>query len=128
MSTIKSNVRRTTGDHFEPDDANDPKVQRQLRGHLEQIAYTAYAANRTVLGATLTGVGLQKFERVALATAQARARWVATGMAVGDPTRMPTPEQVAELARLRAAYEELAEVYEAMRRLVERAYVEYGAG
>ena len=41
MSTIKSNVRRTTGDHFEPDDANDPKVQRQLRGHLEQIDYTA---------------------------------------------------------------------------------------
>ena len=81
-----------------------------------------------MLGATLTGVGLQKFERVALATGQARARWVATGMGGGDPTRMPTPEQVAELARLRAAYEELAEVYEAMRRLVERAYVEYGAG
>jgi hypothetical protein len=49
-----------------------------------------------------------------------------TGLAVGDPNRPPTSEQVAELARLRAAYEELAEVYEAMRRLVERTYVEYG--
>jgi hypothetical protein len=122
----RTNTRRTIGDHFEPDDATDPKAQRQLRGHLEQIDYAAYTANRTVRGAALASVDAKKFERLALATAQARARWVATGIVAGDPGRPATPEQITELARLRTAYEELSEVYEAMRRMVERGYIEYG--
>jgi hypothetical protein len=127
MSSTRTNTRRIVGDHFEPDETMDPKAQRQLRGYLEQIDYTAYAANRTVMGAALASVDAKKFERVALATAQARARWVATGIAAGDPGRALTPEQIEELARLRSGYEELAEVYEAMRRMVERGYIELAA-
>ncbi len=128
MSMTRTNTRRMVGDHFEPDDAMDPKAQRALRGQLEQIDYAAYAANRTVMGAALAALDAKKFERLALATAQARARWVATGIVSGDPSRPATPEQIADLARLRTAYEELAEVYEAMRRMVERGYLEYSAG
>lgn len=127
MSTTRTNVRRIIGDHFEPDGAMDPKAQRQLRGHLEQIDCTAYDANRAVLSAALAGVDAKKFERLALATAQARARWVATGIAAGDPGRPVAPNQLAELAHLRSVYEELAEVYEAMRRMVERGYLAFGA-
>jgi hypothetical protein len=127
MSTTRTNTRRIIGDHFEPDEAMDPKAQRQLRGHLEQIDYTAYTANRTVMGAALTGVDAKKFERLALATAQARARWVATGIATGDPGRPMAPAQLAELAHLRSVYEELSEVYEAIRRMVERGYLEFTA-
>jgi len=121
MPTL-THSRRTVGDHFEPED-KDPKAQRQLRGQLEQIDYIAYTANRTVLGATLSSVDVKKFERLALATAQARARWVATGIAAGEPGRATTPEQAEELVRLRTVYEELAAVYEAMRRMVERGYL-----
>ena len=126
MSSSRTSIRRITSDHFEPDEDVDPKVQRQLRGYLEQIDYAAYAANRKVMSAALVGIDAKKFERVALATAQARARWVATGIAVSDPSKTVTTEQTEELVRLRSAYEELAEVYEAMRRLVERGYLEYG--
>jgi hypothetical protein len=38
-----------------------------------------------------------------------------------------TPEQTARLEALRTAYEELAAVYEAMRRMVERGYLTYSA-
>jgi hypothetical protein len=123
MPTL-TNSRRTVGDHFEPED-KDPKAQRALRGHLEQIDYIAYDANRTVVGATLSAVDAKMFERLALATAQARARWVATGIALSDPGRAPTAEQASELARLRTVYEELTAVYEAMRRMVERGYLAY---
>jgi hypothetical protein len=123
MSTV-THSRRATADHFEPEESMDPKAQRQLRAHLEQIDYAAYAANRTVMGATLTGVDAKNFERVALATAQARARWVATGIAVTDAGRAPSPEQAEELARLRSVYEELTAVYEALRRMVERGYLQ----
>jgi hypothetical protein len=125
MSTSRTSIRRITSDHFEPDEDVDPKVQRQLRGYLEQIDYAAYAANRKVMSAALVGIDAKKFERVALATAGARARWIATGIAASDPSRPVTPGQTEELVRLRSAYEELAEVYEAMRRLVERGYLEY---
>ena len=127
MSTIRSNVRRIVGDHFEPDDTLDPKAQRQLRGHLERIDYTAYAANKKVMGAALAGLDAGKFERLAFNIAQARARWVATGVALSETGRPATAEQTAELARLRTVYEEFAEVYEAMRRMVERGYIEVPA-
>ena len=57
-------TRRATSDHFEPDDEVDPKLQRQLRGHLEQIDYAAYAANKKVLGATLGAVDAERFPDV----------------------------------------------------------------
>jgi hypothetical protein len=126
MSTTRTtSLRRTVHDHFEPDDAADPKAQRQLRGQLEQIDYTAYDANRKVLSATLSDVDVQKFQRLALATAQCRARWVAAALAATEGAAVPTPDQIQKLAQLRCAYEELAEVYDAMRRMVERGYLSY---
>ena len=123
MSMTRTNSRRIVGDHFEPDGAMDPKAQRQLRGHLEQIDYIAYTANLKVMSAALSGVDIRKFERLALAAAQARALWVATGVAVSESNRTITAEQLAELTRLRTVYEELTEVYEGMRRMVERGYL-----
>jgi hypothetical protein len=125
MSSSRTVLKRVVGDHFEPDDAMDPKTQRALRGQLEQIDYTAYAANKKV-GAALGAFETQKFERLGLVTAMARARWVAAGVALGDAGQIPSPAKVAELAQLRAAYEELSEVYDAARRMVERGYVGYG--
>lgn len=127
MSMTRTNSLRRTIDHFEPDEAADPKAQRQLRGQLEQIDYIAYDANRKVLGATLGGVETQKFQRLALATAQCRARWVAAALAATESAAVPTPEQVDKLAQLRTAYDELTEVYDAMRRMVERGYLTYPA-
>jgi len=116
---------RRTADHFEPDDVSDPKAQRQLRGLLEQIDYTAYTANKTVMSAALAGIDADKFQRLATAIAVARARWVATALAISESGKPATPEQVAALTQLRAAYEELAEAYDGMRRMVERGYIAY---
>ena len=71
MSIMTSSTRRT-GDHFEPTDV-DPQVQRRLRGYLEQIDYTAFASNKAVLGATLARVEGERFQRLAVAAATARA-------------------------------------------------------
>lgn len=121
----KVGLRRLVGDHFEPDDVSDPKAQRQLRGNLEQIDYAAYDANRKVMSAVLGAVDAAKVERMALATAQARTRWIAAGMAVSDTGQMPTPEQGAKLSQLRTAYEELAEAYDGLRRAIERGYLTF---
>ncbi|MEZ5996705.1 MAG: hypothetical protein R3C25_13240 [Hyphomonadaceae bacterium] len=125
-TTVTHSVRRFS-DHFEPEPNLDPSEQRKLRGHLEQIDYAAYAANREVVASVLGRTDLNKFQHLAVAAAQARAKWVAAAVAATEAGRTLTPAQVEELSAMRAAYEELTEAYEAMRRMVERGYLPYQA-
>jgi hypothetical protein len=119
-----SNLWRSAPDHFEPDADVDPQTQRQLRGHLEQIDYTAYAANRKVVGVLGKADNL-KFERLATAAAFARTQWVAAALAATEGARPPSAEQIAMIAEHRSAFEELTEAYTALRRFVERGYLAY---
>ncbi|MGR4867132.1 hypothetical protein [Caulobacter sp. LARHSG274] len=122
-STMTSSFRRSH-DHFEPQDL-DPQTQRRRRGQLEQIDYTAFASNTAVIAQVVGQSDSGKFQRLAVAAAHARARWVAEAVAMTEAHVALTAEQTARLAALRSAYEELAEVYEAMRRMVERGYLTY---
>lgn len=127
MSVRATNLRRTSGEHFQPDDPADAKAQRHLRGALEQIDYAAFAANKEVMGATLRHASLGHFQRLGKAVAQARALWTATALAMSESGRAPSAGEVAELGRLRTAYEELAAAYDGLRRMVERGYLTYSA-
>ena len=124
MSSTVTNSFRRPHDHFEPQDT-DPQTQRRLRGQLEQIDYTAFASNTAVIAQVVGNSDSGKFQRMAVAAAMARARWVAEAVAMTESGAAITAEQTARLAALRTAYEELAEVYEAMRRMVERGYLIY---
>jgi hypothetical protein len=123
--TNTSALRRYAPDHFEPQDDSDPAAQRKMRGQLEQIDYTAFASNREVIGHLLGQADAQKFQRLAVAAAQARASWVATALEMTAKGGPLTSADTRRLAELRAAYDELTEVYEAMRRMVERGYLGY---
>lgn len=124
MSVTATNTYRRQRDHFEPSDL-DPQEQRRLRAQLEQIDYAAFVANREVIGQTLgQAPDPARFQRLAVAVAAARARWVALALSLGDSGRPLGPDEAARLATLRTAYEELAEAYEGLRRLVERGYVQ----
>ena len=125
MTSIVSSSVRSRSEHFAPEAELDPTEQRKLRGHLEQIDYAAYAANRAVVGQTLGRVELQKFELLAVATAHARARWVAAATQMTESATALTHDQTTQLGVLRRAYEELTEAYDAMRRMVERGYLHY---
>lgn len=122
MSTVLTQSYRRQRDHFEPQD-QDPQEQRRLRGLLEQIDYTAFVSNREVIGQTLSRVEVATFQKLAVMTAQARAKWAAEAVRQAESGTPATPDQVARLTACRTAYEELAEVYEALRRMVERGYL-----
>jgi hypothetical protein len=124
-TTRATQYRRSAPDHFEPETTQDPHAQRKLRGQLEQIDYTAFAANREVIGRVIGHADVAKFQHIAVAAASARAQWVSEALTAGATASALTADQVARLAHLRAAYEELTEVYEAMRRMVERGYLTY---
>ena len=114
-------------DRFEPEPALDPSEQRKLRGHLEQIDYAAFAANRTVLAQSMGRTELGRFEHLAVAAAHARARWVSAAVTMTEKSPHLTHDQVTQLGALRRTFEELTEAYDAMRRMVERGYLTYQA-
>jgi hypothetical protein len=122
MSTIQTSSYRRQRDHFEPEDA-DPQEQRRVRGLLEQIDYSAFVANREVIGQMLPGLDAPTFQRLAILTATARGKWVVESLRLSESGAPATPDQIARLTSARVAYEELAEAYEALRRMVERGYV-----
>jgi hypothetical protein len=123
-------IRTFTGtkyapDHFEPEADADPQAQRRIRGQLEQIDYTAFISNREVIGAVIGAIDVAQVQRLAVAAATARARWVAEAVALADAGPAASTAQIAKLADMRAAYHELTEAYEAMRRMIERGYLGY---
>lgn len=124
-SIVTSTVRKIGLDHFEPDLSEDPQAQRRLRGHLDRIDYTAFAANREMVAHLVGQADMDKFQRLALAAAHARASWVAEAVKLSGSTHAPSPDQIARLAQLRQAFDELSEVYEAMRRMVDRGYLPF---
>ena len=122
MSTIQTSTYRRQRDHFEPQDT-DPQEQRRLRGLLEQIDYSAFVANREVIAAAMPGLDAAVFQRLAVQTAAARAKWVGEALRQSDSGAPSTPDQIARLTSARTAYDELAEAYEGLRRMVERGYL-----
>lgn len=122
MSTIQTSSYRRQRDHFEPQDI-DPQEQRRLRGLLEQIDYSAFVANREVIGQLLPKLDPAVFQRLAVVTATARAKWVSEALRQSESGAPSTADQIARLTAARTAYEELAEAYEGLRRMVERGYL-----
>ena len=122
MSIVLTQSYRRQRDHFEPQDL-DPQEQRRLRGLLEQIDYAAFVSNREVIGQTLSRVDTGTFQKLAVLTAGARARWAAEALRLAESGSAVTVDQTARLTAARTAYEELAEAYEALRRMVERGYL-----
>ncbi len=111
-------------DHFVPEAELDPRVQMKLKAALEHIDYTAFAANREIIGRALGGeVTHAHFQRLAVAAAEARARYVARALALTANGHQANPAEIDELSGLRSAFEELFTAFDAMRRLVERGYV-----
>ena len=128
MPSIMTSSYRRGRDHFEPSDT-DPQEQRRLRGALEQIDYTAFVSNREVIP-QIMGLGANHtepaaFQRLAVAAATARARWIAEALRMTEAGYSVGPGEAQKLGGLRAAYEELSEAYEGLRRMVERGYLPY---
>lgn len=125
MSTSYAGRRRIDDDHFHPEGVEDPVAQRRMRGALEQIDYTAFACSREVVGKAIGRATPAAFQALALATANARAAWVAAAF---EAARGPVdPAAGRRLADLRGLYEELSDAYEGARRMVERGYLAYEA-
>jgi hypothetical protein len=127
MSAIRTySASKHAPDHFQPEDS-DPQAQKRIRAAMEQIDYTAFASNKAVIAQVIGELDSGRLQRLAVAAASARARWIGEALAIADAGPAGAGAHAPRLAELRAAYLELAEAYEGARRLVERGYVPYRA-
>lgn len=125
MSIVATRMQQRSGEHFEPEASLDPQAQRQLRAHLEQIDFSAFAANNAIIAKTLGAIDIAQVQRLAVAAAQARAQWVGAALSATQSGAPPSSAQIMQIAGLRSAYIELSEAYDGLRRLVERGYAPY---
>lgn len=123
MSKTVTSSYRKISDRFEPDLVQDPAEQRKLRGQLEQIDYTVFAANQAVIKKTIHSVTIEDFQNLALSASKARSAWVDAAMSAARSRAPLEKAEIERLGLLRTAYEELSEAYDATRRLVERGYL-----
>lgn len=122
--TMTSTVRKVS-EHFEPEAALDPQQQRALRGHLEQIDYATFAANREIVAKELGHADPEQFQRLAVAASHARARWLGASIALSSKGEALSAQDLQQLELFRKTYTELTEAYDGLRRLVERGYLPY---
>lgn len=125
MSITRTNQARSL-DHFQPEESDDPQVQKRRRAHLDQIDYAAYAANKEVLAQMLGTVDAAHFQRLAVSVSHARGQWLGEAIRLSHAPSL-APAEAQKLAALRTLYEELSEAYEGLRRLIERGHVHYRA-
>ncbi|AWU95796.1 hypothetical protein [Azospirillum ramasamyi] len=106
-------------------DAADSSRSQRIRRFLENMDAAILEANCEVIGRELPNLNRDSFLRMAVRVAELRADYIRAGLHMSE-TRHPEPAAVAELARLRTAYEEMLAVYEAAERVIERGYAKLG--
>ncbi|MBP2231508.1 hypothetical protein [Azospirillum agricola] len=112
-------------DKLLPPEAVDIGARHRIRRFLENMDAAILEANCEVIGRELPNLNRDTFLRMAVRVAELRADYLRAGIKAAD-SRHPDAAAVAELARLRAAYEEMQSVYEAAERVIERGYVKLG--
>ncbi len=100
----------------------DTGARHRIRHFLENMDAAILEANCEVIGRELPNLNRNSFLRMAVRVAELRADYIRAGIKAAE-TRHPEATAVAELVRLRAAYEEMHAVYEAAERVIERGYV-----
>jgi len=105
---------------------DDMKRQQFLKALEPAVA----EANRHAIHAKLPKVNQEIFLRFAVSVARVRAEYLAQAMTLADREHggVPNDAEVAQLAGLRARYEEAVKAYDALAHAVERGYVELDGG
>ncbi len=103
----------------------DKATRHRVMHFLENLEAAILEANCQVMGQAIPHLSQDAFLKVAVRVAELRADYIRCGLQVAEH-RHPTAESIARLEALRRAYEEMAHVFEAAERVIERGYVKLG--
>lgn len=104
------------------DDAGFPTRQQRFLANVETMTR---AANREIIHRHIPAVTADHVTRMAVMVAELRARYLEAAMRLVEREGGVAPDsgELAQLSRLREMYEEAMHAFEALRRAIERGYV-----
>lgn len=105
---------------------DDDRLLARQQKFLQQIERTIRAANREIIHKHLPAISADDVTRLAVVVAELRARYLdsAKRMAERDQGVAPDASEIAKLARAREHYDEVTHAFEALKRAIERGYVD----
>jgi len=114
------------GESYEAPEMLEHHAQVRLKGNLQQIDYSIFAANQEVFRKEIPELDQHSMIRFAVVVAELRAAYVAKGLALSQAGHVPSERDIAELAKARQCFEEMEAAFRATRRLIERGYSSVG--
>jgi hypothetical protein len=104
------------------DDADFPSRQQRFLANVERMTR---AANREIIHKHMSAVTPDDVTRLAVLVAELRARYLKAAMRLVERESGVAPDsgEMAQLSRAREMYDEAVHAFEAMRRAIERGYV-----
>jgi hypothetical protein len=106
-----------------PDDTGFPAQHEQFLANVEKMVRTA---NREIIHRHIPVFSTDDVTRLAVAVAELRARYLVAARRLIEHERgvVPDTADMVQLAKAREMFDEAVHAFEALRRAIERGYVE----
>lgn len=107
-------------------DRQDDEILKRQKIFLDHVEYAIRVANRKIIHRHVQNISEDDVLRLAMAVGELRARYLAQGMKLIDKEEgvVFDAAEISRLAKQREAFDEATQVFEALRRAIERGYVD----
>lgn len=111
-------------DHLMTREMLDKRALHALAAFRDEVEMAIFSANTEIIGRETPNLTRDTFLKLAVAVAEARARYIKVGVEVAAMAGKKLPrEMIDALAEARRAYEEITHAFQAVERVIERGYI-----
>ena len=111
-------------DHLMTREMLDKRALHALAAFRDEVEMAIFSANTEIIGRETPNLTRDTFLKLAVAVAEARARYIKVAVEVaGMAGKKPPREMIDALAEARRTYDEITHAFQAVERVIERGYI-----
>lgn len=111
-------------DHLMTREMLDKRALHALAAFRDEVEMAIFSANTEIIGRETPGLTRDSFMKLAVAVAEARARYIKVAIELAATAgKKPPREMIDALAEARRAYDEIMHAFQAVERVIERGYI-----
>jgi hypothetical protein len=111
-------------DHLMTREMLDKRALHALAAFRDEVEMAIFNANTEIIDRETPGFTRDSFMKLAIAVAEARARYIKVAIEVAAVAgKTPPREMIDALAEARRAYDEILHAFQAVERAIERGYI-----
>jgi hypothetical protein len=107
-------------------DNSDAELLARQHRFLEQVEYAIRIANRKIINKYVSKITRDDVLKLAMTVGEIRARYLQAALKLVDREEgvVPDASEISRLAKARETFDEAVSAFEALRRAIERGYVD----